>query len=176
MGWLRRATRWRRSPRGNVAGEEGAQFLGADMSTKLKLMGVDVASIGDAHGATLNALNYVYTDEAAGVYKRLVISGDRKYLLGAILVGGADEIRQSPADGAEPSAVARAPRRPDPAGARRREEGPRVDLLPASAAICNLQQREQGRAVRCDRRRLREPRRAEEATKASTTCAAAARS
>jgi len=45
-GGVRRAAR---------AGEEGAQFLGADMSTKLKLMGVDVASIGDAHGATLNA-------------------------------------------------------------------------------------------------------------------------
>ena len=41
----------------HLAGEPEAQFLGADMSTKLKLMGVDVASIGDAHGATLNALN-----------------------------------------------------------------------------------------------------------------------
>jgi len=60
-----------------VAGEEGAQFLGADMSTKLKLMGVDVASIGDAHGATPNALNYVFIDEAAGTYKKLVVSGDR---------------------------------------------------------------------------------------------------
>src|SRR6266851_2764818 len=74
-----------------VAGEEGAQFLGADMSTKLKLMGIDVASIGDAHGSTPNALNYVYTDEAAGVYKKLVVSGDRKYLLGAILVGDTAE-------------------------------------------------------------------------------------
>src|SRR5882672_931945 len=75
----------------HVAGEDGAHFLGADMSTKLKLMGVDVASIGDAHGATPNALNYVYTDEVAGAYKKLVVSGDRKYLLGAILVGDAAE-------------------------------------------------------------------------------------
>jgi len=52
----------------NIAGED-VQFLGADMSTKLKLMGVDVASIGDAQGATPDALNYVFADEAAGVYK-----------------------------------------------------------------------------------------------------------
>ncbi len=70
----------------NIIGEE-VQFLGADMSTKLKLMGVDVASIGDAHGATPDALNYLFTDEAAGVYKKLVVSADRKYALGAILVG-----------------------------------------------------------------------------------------
>jgi nitrite reductase (NADH) large subunit len=66
-----------------IAGESGVQFLGADMSTKLKLMGVDVCSIGDAHAATPGALNYVFTDEAAGVYKKLVVSEDRKQLLGA---------------------------------------------------------------------------------------------
>jgi len=72
----------------NIAGED-VQFLGADMSTKLKLMGVDVASIGDAQGATPDALNYVFADEAAGVYKKLVVKG--KHLLGAILVGDASD-------------------------------------------------------------------------------------
>ncbi len=75
----------------HIAGDGGLQFLGADMSTKLKLMGVDVASIGDAHGGTPGALNYVFTDEAAGVYKKLVVSEDRRQLLGAILVGDAAE-------------------------------------------------------------------------------------
>jgi nitrite reductase (NADH) large subunit len=75
----------------HLLGEDHVQFLGADMSTKLKLMGVDVASIGDAHGATRDALNYVYTDEAGGVYKKLVVSGDRKSLLGAILLGDASD-------------------------------------------------------------------------------------
>ena len=70
----------------NILGEE-VQFLGADMSTKLKLMGVEVASIGDAHGSTPDSLNYVFTDEAAGVYKKLVVSHDRKHALGGILVG-----------------------------------------------------------------------------------------
>ena len=60
---------------------------GADMSTKLKLMGVDVASIGDAHGATAGSLNYVFSDEVAGIYKKLVVSADQKLLLGAVLVG-----------------------------------------------------------------------------------------
>src|SRR4029077_8614637 len=49
----------------HLAGETHVQFLGADMSTKLKLMGVDVASIGDAHGSIPDALSYVYTDEAS---------------------------------------------------------------------------------------------------------------
>jgi nitrite reductase (NADH) large subunit len=73
----------------HIAGETQVHFLGADMSTKLKLMGVDVASIGDAHAVTPDAVSYVYTDEV--VYKKLVVSGDRKQLLGAILVGDASD-------------------------------------------------------------------------------------
>src|SRR5262245_52963025 len=73
----------------HMLGEAQLQFLGADLSTKLKLMGVDVCSIGDAHANTPGALNYVFTDEAAGVYKKLVVAEDRKQLLGAILVGDA---------------------------------------------------------------------------------------
>src|SRR5690606_7505585 len=42
------------------------EFPGADMSTKLKLMGVDVASFGDAHGTTEGALSVVLHDAAKG--------------------------------------------------------------------------------------------------------------
>jgi nitrite reductase (NADH) large subunit len=52
--WSRPATRWRRSRRATSPASD-VQFLGADMSTKLKLMGVDVASIGDAHAARRRA-------------------------------------------------------------------------------------------------------------------------
>ncbi len=62
-------------------------FTGADMSTKLKLLGIDVASIGDAHGRTPGALSYVYQDGVSEVYKRLIVSEDGKKLLGAVLVG-----------------------------------------------------------------------------------------
>jgi nitrite reductase (NADH) large subunit len=67
---------------------EGA-FTGADMSTKLKLLGVDVASFGDAFATTPGALELVLADAVAGVYKKLVISEDGTRLLGGILVGDA---------------------------------------------------------------------------------------
>lgn len=63
------------------------QFMGADMSTKLKLLGVDVASIGDAHGMTPGSLSYTYSNDVDEVYKRIVVSADHKKLLGAVLVG-----------------------------------------------------------------------------------------
>ena len=39
-----------------------AEFPGADLSTKLKLLGVDVASFGDAMGATPDCLEVVVND------------------------------------------------------------------------------------------------------------------
>ncbi|CAA0105273.1 Nitrite reductase [NAD(P)H] [BD1-7 clade bacterium] len=65
------------------------QFEGADMSTKLKLMGVDVASIGDAHAKTPGARVYTWFNQPAEVYKKIVVSEDGKYLLGAVLIGDA---------------------------------------------------------------------------------------
>ncbi|AFT66849.1 nitrite reductase large subunit NirB [Cycloclasticus sp. P1] len=62
-------------------------FTGADMSTKLKLMGVDVASIGDAHATTEKAKIYTYVNGADDVYKKIVVSEDNKRLLGAVLIG-----------------------------------------------------------------------------------------
>ena len=66
------------------------QFTGADMSTKLKLLGVDVASIGDAHARTPGAQTYTYEDGVKEVYKRMIVSEDGKKLLGAVLVGEAE--------------------------------------------------------------------------------------
>lgn len=66
-------------------------FTGADMSTKLKLMGVDVASLGDAHCVAANARTYAFVDERRQVYKKLVVSEDGSRLLGGILIGDADD-------------------------------------------------------------------------------------
>ena len=66
-----------------------ATFPGADTSTKLKLLGVDVASFGDAFATTPGALEVVYADPVARVYKKLVLSDDATTLLGGILVGDA---------------------------------------------------------------------------------------
>jgi nitrite reductase (NADH) large subunit len=67
----------------------GATFPGADTSTKLKLLGVDVASFGDAHGATEGALDVVFNNAVAGSYAKLVVSDDARVLLGGVLVGDA---------------------------------------------------------------------------------------
>ncbi|MEV7419367.1 nitrite reductase large subunit NirB [Streptomyces sp. NPDC089919] len=65
------------------------EFTGADLSTKLKLLGVDVASFGDAHGTAEGCLDVVYSDSRSGIYKKLVVAPDGT-LLGGVLVGEAD--------------------------------------------------------------------------------------
>ncbi|MET8450733.1 nitrite reductase large subunit NirB [Streptomyces sp. NPDC005209] len=74
-----------------IAADEADQvtFTGADLSTKLKLLGVDVASFGDAHGTTEDCLEVVYADARSGLYKKLVVGRDGT-LLGGILVGDAE--------------------------------------------------------------------------------------
>ncbi|MGH1540459.1 MAG: nitrite reductase large subunit NirB [Arenicella sp.] len=68
-------------------GEDKVSFTGADMSTKLKLLGVDVGSIGDSQGKQEGSLSFVFSDERDEVYKRLNVSADGKTVLGAVLVG-----------------------------------------------------------------------------------------
>lgn len=68
-----------------------ATFTGADLSTKLKLLGVDVASFGDAfadEALGTAAHRVVFEDRVRGVYQKLVVSADGR-LLGGILVGDA---------------------------------------------------------------------------------------
>ncbi|GAA1690117.1 nitrite reductase large subunit NirB [Nonomuraea maheshkhaliensis] len=62
-----------------------ATFEGADLSTKLKLLGVEVAQFGAMEGA----LDVTYMDPVGGVYKKLFISDDARTLLGGICVGDA---------------------------------------------------------------------------------------
>ncbi|MGW0037598.1 nitrite reductase large subunit NirB [Gordonia sp. NPDC003376] len=110
-----------------------AEFPGADMSTKLKLLGVDVASFGDAMGTTERALEIVYSDPVAGKYAKIVISDDASTLLGGILVGDASAYailkpmvgRAIPGD---PAALI------TPAGGG---AGVGIDALPDDAEICS---------------------------------------
>src|SRR5438132_377193 len=75
-----------------LCGDEDASFAGADLSTKLKLMGVDVASFGDAFAdeAAGGARPVVFEDRVRGVYQKLVVSEDGRRLVGGILVGDAE--------------------------------------------------------------------------------------
>ena len=68
-----------------------AVYAGADTATKLKLLGVDVASFGDAFAATPGALEVVYSDPFHGSYKKLVMTDDAQTLLGGMFVGDASD-------------------------------------------------------------------------------------
>nr|WP_305910288.1 nitrite reductase large subunit NirB [Methylomarinum sp. Ch1-1]MDP4522432.1 nitrite reductase large subunit NirB [Methylomarinum sp. Ch1-1] len=128
----------------NLAGRED-RFQGADMSTKLKLMGVDVASIGDAHAQSQGSLVYTYQDGSAEVYKRLVVSADKTRLLGAVLVGdaaGYSTLLQYCLNGIE------LPENPDSLILPARSDesvGLGPDALPESAQICSCHDVSKGR-------------------------------
>ncbi|MFM0619691.1 nitrite reductase large subunit NirB [Paraburkholderia nemoris] len=115
-----------------------AGFSGADMSTKLKLMGVDVASIGDAHGKTPGSRTYQFSDERKQVYKKMVVSECGKQLLGAVMVGDASEygtLLQMMLNRIE------LPEAPEflilPQSDGNAKPGLGVDALPAAAQICS---------------------------------------
>ncbi|MFT3857644.1 MAG: nitrite reductase large subunit NirB [Aquabacterium sp.] len=123
---------------GETTGDTSAAFTGADMSTKLKLMGVDVASIGDAHGKTAHSRTYQYVDEVKQIYKKIVVSDDGKKLLGAVLVGNADEygtLLQMALNGitlpADPEFLIL------PSSDGKAKPGLGADALPDSAQICS---------------------------------------
>ncbi len=114
-----------------------ATFPGADLSTKLKLLGVDVASFGDAHGRTPGALSVVLNDPVRRAYGKLVVSDDARTLLGGILVGDASRyallrpLVGSPLP-ADPAALL-APEGADALGG----SGGGLAALPDSAQICS---------------------------------------
>ncbi|WP_319458082.1 MULTISPECIES: nitrite reductase large subunit NirB [unclassified Mycobacterium] len=113
-----------------------AQFGDADMSTKLKLLGIDVASFGDAMGAAAGCLEVVVNDAVSQTYAKLVLSDDAKTLLGGILVGDASAYgvlrpmvgEQLPGD---PLAIIA------PAGSGSGGAQLGVGALPAAAQICS---------------------------------------
>jgi len=112
-------------------------FAGADMSAKLKLLGVDVGGIGDAHGRTPDARSYVYLDENKEIYKRLVVSADNKTLLGAVLVGDTSDygnLLQLALNAIELPVNPDALILPEHAGAK---PAIGVESLPDSAQICS---------------------------------------
>lgn len=74
----------------NICGGE-KEFTGYDMSTKLKLIGVDVASFGDPFVSGDEIRTVVMEDTHNGIYKRINITGDGKHLLGGVLVGDAEQ-------------------------------------------------------------------------------------
>jgi NAD(P)H-dependent nitrite reductase large subunit/NAD(P)H-dependent nitrite reductase small subunit len=66
-------------------------FTGFDMSTKLKLMGVDVASFGDPFTTADGTRALTFEEPFEGVYKKLVFNSDGTKLVGGVLVGDASD-------------------------------------------------------------------------------------
>jgi nitrite reductase (NADH) large subunit len=60
-----------------------------DMSTKLKLIGVDVASFGEPFMPASKGHSIIFENKTQHLYKRINVSHDGKKLLGGILVGDA---------------------------------------------------------------------------------------
>ena len=63
------------------------RFGGADLSTQLKLLGVDVASLGDPFAQGDNVRATSFHDREREVYARIVFDARERRLLGAVLVG-----------------------------------------------------------------------------------------
>ncbi|MGB2078345.1 MAG: nitrite reductase large subunit NirB, partial [Vibrio sp.] len=115
-----------------------SSFEGADMSAKLKLLGVKVGSIGDANGRTPNCKSFVYQNDEDDTYKRLIVSEDGKKLLGAVLVGDTSDygnLLQLHLNDMD------LPEHPDtlilPAHAGAEKPSMGADALPDSAVICS---------------------------------------
>jgi nitrite reductase (NADH) large subunit len=149
-----------------------AVFTGFDMSTKLKLMGVDVASFGDAFGSHPGAHVVSLLDTSAALYKKLVLSPDRKHLLGGMLVGDASaygELLQL----AQNRIVL--PPEPEslilPAGKGERPAGLGVTALPDAAQICSCNNVSKGEICSAIRdQKLTAVGAVKTCTRAGTTC------
>ncbi len=149
-----------------------AVFTGFDMSTKLKLMGVDVASFGDAFGSHAGAHVVSLLDTSAALYKKLVLSPDRQHLLGGMLVGDASaygELLQL----AQNRIVL--PPEPEtlilPAGKGERPAGLGVTALPDAAQICSCNNVSKGEICSAIRdQKLTAVGAVKSCTKAGTTC------
>jgi nitrite reductase (NADH) large subunit len=113
-----------------------AEFPEADMSTKLKLLGVDVASFGDAMGVTPDCLEVAVNDAVNQTYAKLVLSDDAKTLLGGVLVGDASAygilrpMVGEPLPGDPLALIA-------PTGSESGGSGLGVGTLPVGAQICS---------------------------------------
>ncbi len=121
----------------NLLGQSDKAFMGADMSTKLKLLGCDVGSVGDAHAATQGSKVFVYQDQLSNAYRKMVVSEDGKKLLGAVLVGDNsyyDTLLQYYLNGIDLPEQAQSLILPAGSGA---PAALGVDALPATASICS---------------------------------------
>jgi nitrite reductase (NADH) large subunit len=130
-----------------LVGDSSRQFKGFDMSTKLKLIGVDVGSFGDPFGETPGSIPIAFQDKRSGIYKRINISEDGKQLLGGILIGDASQynlfhqmvVNKMPLPTQPESLIIGTPGKAD--------DGAGVKSLPTTAQICSCENVSKGDLV-----------------------------
>jgi nitrite reductase (NADH) large subunit len=142
-----------------------------DMSTKLKLLGVDVASFGDAHATRPGSRIISFTDSITGIYKKLVVSADRQRLLGGVLVGDASSYGHLLQLMQNQVALPAQPEQFILPQAMGKSSGLGVDALPEAATICTCQNVAKGTICRaiCDDQ-LASVAAVKSATRAGTGC------
>jgi len=155
-----------------IAGDFSKQFTGFDMSTKLKLIGVDVASFGDPFGDNQQCIPIAFKDHRKGTYKRINISEDGKYLLGGILIGDASQYNLL-----HQMVMNRMPLPENPEtliignGSRSADSMDGVKGLPDSAQLCSCENVSKGEVIKqvreCEAKTLGD---IKKATKACTGC------
>ncbi|NRA39545.1 MAG: nitrite reductase large subunit [Planctomycetes bacterium] len=147
-----------------------SEFTGADMSTKLKLLGIDVASIGDSHARAPGAISYTFCNEADEVYKKIVVSADKKILTGAVLVGDADDYGTLLSYMQNEITL---PEHPDSMILPNRDgaaTGLGVDALPDSAQICSCHNVSKGDIIEAVQNGATDIAAVKSCTKAGTGC------
>jgi nitrite reductase (NADH) large subunit len=154
-----------------ITGDHSKQFTGFDMSTKLKLIGVDVASFGDPFGESEPFIPIVFKDKLSGTYKRINVSEDGKQLLGGILIGDASQYNMF-----HQMVVNKLPLPSNPStlivgGSGKSEESAGVKGLPETAQICSCENISKGDIVKqiteCGATNINE---IKKSTKACTGC------
>ena len=155
-----------------IVNEPTKLFTGFDMSTKLKLIGTDVGSFGDAFGETPGSVPIALQDKRNGVYKRINISEDGKFLLGGILVGDASQynlfhqmvVNKMPLPAQPESLIIGTP-------GQTGSEGSGVKNIPGSAQICSCENITKDELVSCiTENSLKNINEVKKATKACTGC------
>jgi len=117
---------------------EDKSFKGFDMSTKLKLIGIDVASFGDPFINEPDCRTIVFENKHKGIYKRINISNDGQYLLGGILIGDAAAYNMLLQTSVNKIAL---PENPEELilGSRSGETSAGITALPNEALICSCE-------------------------------------
>jgi nitrite reductase (NADH) large subunit len=148
---------------------ESKLFKGADMSTKLKLMGVDVASIGDPFKDGESMASVEVKNGREGIYKKIVFDTKTNLICGAILVGDATEYgkllqmyqnKMSLPDQVESLIVS--------GGGESSAMG--IDALPDEAQICSCENVSKGSIVAAIQSGCKDVTSLKKCTKAGTGC------